>query len=99
MELSQTIVGMVLNIVLPLVVQAWDRRRLDAEARERSWNYATWGSVLLYLGPLSMLGWCWVTRRGWRRALGLPVAAVLFVLTSLAMQSVESVWHMLSPKP
>lgn len=53
---------MVLGIALPLAVQLWDRRRLTPEQRAACWNAATWGAALYALGPLSMLGWCWVTR-------------------------------------
>jgi hypothetical protein len=53
---------MALGIVLPLAVQLWDRRRLTAEQRDACWNGATWGAALYAFGPLSMLGWCWVTR-------------------------------------
>jgi hypothetical protein len=54
---------MVLGIVLPLCVQLWDRRRQSAEQRARGWNTATWGSSLYAFGPLSMLGWIFVTRK------------------------------------
>jgi hypothetical protein len=53
-----------LGIALPLAVQLWYRRRLDPGQRAVAWNGATWGAALYALGPLSMLGWCWVTRRG-----------------------------------
>ncbi|WP_437637383.1 transcriptional regulator [Sorangium sp. So ce854] len=53
---------MALGIALPLALQLWDRRRLTAEQRNACWNGATWGAALYAFGPLSMLGWCWVTR-------------------------------------
>jgi hypothetical protein len=52
----------VLGIALPLAAQLWDRRRLSPERRAACWNGATWGAALYAFGPLSMLGWCWVTR-------------------------------------
>ncbi|AGP34583.1 transcriptional regulator [Sorangium cellulosum] len=53
---------MLLGIALPLALQRWDRRRLTPEQRAACWNGATWGAALYAFGPLSMLGWCWVTR-------------------------------------
>jgi hypothetical protein len=53
-----------LGIALTLAAQLWDRRRLDASQRAAGWNRATWAAALYALGPLSMLGWCWVTRSG-----------------------------------
>ncbi|WP_437976928.1 transcriptional regulator [Sorangium sp. So ce295] len=53
---------MVLGIALPFALQRWDRRRLTPEQRAACWNGATWGAALYAFGPLSMLGWCWVTR-------------------------------------
>ncbi|MGK3966032.1 transcriptional regulator [Sorangium sp. So ce118] len=55
-------IQMVLGIALPLALQLWDRRRLTPEQRNACWNGATWGAALYAFGPLSMLGWCWVTR-------------------------------------
>ena len=83
MKVAQTAVAMILGIVLPLIVQLWDKRRLDDEARARSWNLATWASALYAFGPLSMLGWSWVTRRGWPRVLVGPfwLGAIVGVMT------------------
>lgn len=80
MKVAQTTVAMILGIVLPLLVQLWDKRRLDDEARARSWNLATWGGALYAFGPLSMLGWSWVTRRGWRRLVVGPFWLSVIVL-------------------
>ncbi|XXY46692.1 transcriptional regulator [Sorangium sp. So ce269] len=58
-------IQMLLGIALPLALQLWDRRRLTPvtpEQRNACWNGATWGAALYAFGPLSMLGWCWVTR-------------------------------------
>lgn len=67
MEVARLVLAMVLGMALPLALQLLDRRRLDPGARARSWNLATWGSAIYAFGPLSMLGWCWVTRPRWRR--------------------------------
>ena len=96
LELTVTLLGMVLGIALPLMLQLWDHRRLGREARERAWNVASWGAALYAFGPLSMLGWCWVTRRGWARALGLPAAAVLVLLVELVAAGVSAVWTALA---
>lgn len=53
---------MILGMVLPYLVQRWDRARLDPDQRAAAWNTATWGAALYAFGPLSMLGWVWVTR-------------------------------------
>ena len=84
MDVAQTAVLMVLGIVIPLLIQLWDKRRLTDEQRARAWNFASWGAALYAFGPLSMLGWFWVTRRGWRRSYGLPaVVAVVVAITGL----------------
>jgi hypothetical protein len=91
---ERTVILMVLGIVVPLALQLWDRRRLDEEQRARAWNFASWGAALYAFGPLSLLGWYWVTRRGWRRLYG-PVAvlAVATVITAIDAVLLE----MLSP--
>jgi hypothetical protein len=61
------VVSLILGITLPLLVQIWDRRRLTARQRAGAWNTASWGSALYAFGPLSMIGWCWVTRHEWAR--------------------------------
>jgi len=57
------VVPMVLGIVLPLLVQRAWLRRLSAERRAQAWNLASWAAALYAFGPLSMLGFSWVTRR------------------------------------
>lgn len=57
------VIELAVGIGLPLLVQLWDRSRLSPEQRARSWNTATWGAALYAFGPLSMLGWGWVTRK------------------------------------
>ncbi|KYF73732.1 transcriptional regulator [Sorangium cellulosum] len=92
---------MALGIALPLALQLWDRRRLTTEQRNACWNGATWGAALYAFGPLSMLGWCWVTRgvqrgrpiarrtRRWRAAaaLGLGVASTTAIV--LVMSGID----------
>ena len=81
MKLLRYLLQMVLGIALPLAVQVWDKRRLSVEQQERAWNAASWGAALYAFGPLSMLGWCWVTRRGWLRlALGVGTTALLLAV-------------------
>jgi uncharacterized BrkB/YihY/UPF0761 family membrane protein len=86
MKVARTILVMLLGIAVPLVLQLWDRRRLAPEQRERAWNFASWGSALYAFGPLSLLGWYWVTRRGWRRLYGLP-AALLAIAAVVAVDA------------
>lgn len=62
--------SMILGIALPYALQRWDRHRLTPEQRAAAWNGASWGAALYAFGPLSMLGWVWVTRArfsAWRR--------------------------------
>ena len=84
MKTLRTAVSMLLGIALPYLVQRWDRRRLGPEQRAGAWNVASWGAALYAFGPLSMIGWAWVTRqdvRGWRRrGRGLVVLRSLGVL-------------------
>jgi hypothetical protein len=67
LETLRVFIAFVLGMLLPWTLQAWDRRRLTSEQRARAWNAASWGSALYAFGPLSMLGWCWVTRHTWGR--------------------------------
>lgn len=82
MVILRATIGIVVGIVLPLVVQVMDRRRrVDKPC---PWTGATWGSALYAFGPLSMLGWSWVTRPRWWRALWGP----LWVVALLGMHGV-----------
>jgi hypothetical protein len=83
MEVARTALAMVLSIVLPLLVQRWDKRRFTPTQRERSWTFASWGTALYAFGPLSMLGWFWVTRPRWRRVALAPIVMgpVLLLIT------------------
>src|SRR5690242_19359578 len=60
-ELFFFLVSGVLGIVLPLSIQLWDFRRLTEERKSTGWNTASWVAALYSFGPLSMLGWFWVT--------------------------------------
>jgi hypothetical protein len=87
---------MVLGIAIPLALQVLDKRRMPVASRERAWNAASWGAALYGFGPLSMLGWVWVTRarfRDWRRD-GAVVAigkAMLVLLVGVAAVAVVGV--------
>jgi hypothetical protein len=85
---------MVLSIIVPLSIQLWDKRRLDEEQRARSWNFASWASALYAFGPASMLGWFWVTRRGWRRIYGPPVMIAIAVVIT----GVDALLELLLPR-
>jgi hypothetical protein len=98
MKTLLTTLAFVLNIVFPLALQIWDRRRLTPRQRARSWNGASWGSALYGFGWISMIAWVWVTRNEWarwrRRGLGaalgwsalvLLVGAAIGVLTLLCV--------------
>lgn len=85
------VIQLVMATGLPLAVQLWDRGRLSPEQRARSWNAATWGAALYAFGPLSMLGWCWVTRRSWL-ALGVGVVVGLALSAVAAGSSLLTAW-------
>lgn len=77
--------SILLTLGLQLLLRAWT----PPERRERGWNQATWGAALYAVGPLSMLGFCWVTRAPGKRggaiaiARGLAWAALLAFSMSL----------------
>lgn len=79
---------MVLGIVLPLLVQLWDRRRMDDAQRARVWNFASWGTALYAFGPLSLLGWSWVTRPRWRRLWFGPLSMAVVLLVMALVDTV-----------
>ncbi|HRI71174.1 MAG TPA: hypothetical protein PK156_43375 [Polyangium sp.] len=83
MQAFRLLVTWILGMLLTLAVQRWDRGRLDDEQRARSWNSATLGQALLNFGPLAMLGWGWVTRRGIGLLWGLVAAFLITVAVSL----------------
>jgi hypothetical protein len=90
MKVARTAIAIVLGFLLPLLVQLWDRRHLDGEERQRVWNFASWGSALYAFGPLSMLGWSWVTRRNWMRVVMGPVSLGAIVLL---MGTIDGLLH------
>jgi len=95
MQVARFVLQFALGIALTYALQRWDRSRLPEEARERAWNAATWGAALMWYGPLSMLAWGWVTRRGkgrLRGLLGLGLGAVVTLLIGLAVQGVDLVF-------
>lgn len=63
MQTFRYALSLVLGIAITYALQRWDRGRLSPAEREAAWNGATWGAALYAFGPLSMLGWAWVTRR------------------------------------
>ena len=92
MQVARFVLQFALGIALTYALQRWDRSRLPEEARERAWNAATWGAALMWYGPLSMLAWGWVTRRGkgrLRGLLGLAVGLVVTVLIALVGEAVD----------
>ena len=73
-------IELALTIVAPLLLQAWDKRRLDASQRARAWNGASWASAIYNFTEFSMLGWFWVTRRFRGIVPGVASSFGLFVL-------------------
>ncbi|MFT3768929.1 MAG: transcriptional regulator [Minicystis sp.] len=76
MNTLRFVIQIVLGIALTFMVQRWDCRRLAPEREARAWNGATWGAALYAFGPLSMVGWAWVTRARtaeWEQESGGPV--------------------------
>ncbi len=89
---------MVVSIVLPVAIQRMDRRRMSAAMRARTWNFATWGASVYAFGPLSMLGWFWVTRprgtRVWQGAMAAGAA-----LTAVELVDLVVVWRIGAVSP
>lgn len=83
MQAVRLLMTWILGILLTLAVQRWDSRRLDDEQRARSWNYATLAQAIFNFGPLSMLGWGWVTRRGIGLLLGSVAASLITAVVVL----------------
>lgn len=92
MKVLRFVVQLALGIGLSLALQLWDKRRnLNEEQLARAWNTASWGAALYAFGPLSLVAWYWVTRRGWRRFVyGVPAMAVVVAL----MASVDELLRM-----
>ncbi len=84
MGVDEAALAFLLGIAIPLGIQWADRRYLmHPDERARSWNYASWGSALLAFGPLSLVGWIWVTRRGRKRWGALLALALLLAALSM----------------
>lgn len=90
-------IRVILGIAVTYAVQRLDRRRLDSWQLDRAWNGASWGSALYGFGPLSMLGWVWVTRAQfsqWARrnvALALAKCAALLLAGLLVAVAISLV--------
>jgi hypothetical protein len=67
MKTARFSISLLLSFALTYLVQRWDRKRLTDDQRAGAWNGATWGAALYAFGPLSMMGWVWVTRQDVRR--------------------------------
>jgi hypothetical protein len=48
---------------VPFLVQRALLARMSEERRDRAWNDLTWAVAILHFQALSMLPFCWVTRR------------------------------------
>lgn len=95
MQVARFALQFALGIALTYALQRWDKSRLSEAQRERAWNAATWGAALLWYGPLCMLAWGWVTRRGKGRLhglAGLVLGAVVTLLIALVAQGVDDVF-------
>ena len=86
LEITRASTMFVLGIAIPLALQCLDKRRLSATYRAGAWNFASWGSALYAFGPLSMLGWAWVTRPRWRR---IAVGAAGTTLAALILSAID----------
>jgi hypothetical protein len=62
-EFYFTILGSILNIVLPYLITRSDRRRLPPPQLARAWNGPSWACAIYFFGPLSLPAHFWVTRR------------------------------------
>jgi hypothetical protein len=86
METLRFAISLILGMALPFAVQRWERARLPPERRAAAWNVASWGAALYAFGPVSMIGWAWVTRvrfGAWRREQGTIVALLRCVVVVL----------------
>ena len=78
-EFYYALVLWALNIVVPYVITARDRRGLTKEQLERAWNGASWASAVYFFGPLCLPAHFWVTRRTLRGlAAGMAWSFVVF---------------------
>lgn len=77
MQAVRLLTNWILGILLTLIIQSWDQKRLDEDQRARSWNAATRAQAIFNFGPWSMLGWGWVTRRGKGLFMGFGAACLI----------------------
>lgn len=63
MNTLRYVLSLALSIGITFSLQRWDRGRLSGAQRAAAWNGASWAAALYAFGPLSMLGWLWVTRK------------------------------------
>jgi hypothetical protein len=91
MRTTAALVRLTLTFVAPMIVtfaaqRAWLSRMTRSRQRQ-GWSHATWGMALLWLGPLSMIPFCWVTRT--RRGLSTGLVAIgTGALASIALLAV-----------
>ncbi|HHH11070.1 MAG TPA: hypothetical protein ENK23_03235, partial [Sorangium sp.] len=77
--------AMLLGILLPWLLQLWDRQRLRRRHKDAPWTHASWGAALYAFGPFSMLGWSHLTRpRPWRWLWG-PAYTTLLLIPLMAL--------------
>ena len=60
---GRQLLALIDSIVLTVLLQLALFRRMGPERRAQGWNGVTWASAVYAIGPLSMIGFCWVTRR------------------------------------
>jgi hypothetical protein len=77
MQAVRLLTNWILGILLTLIVQRWDQKRLDDDQRMRGWNSVTRAQAIFNFGPWSLLGWGWVTRRWPGLFLGFGAASLL----------------------
>jgi hypothetical protein len=67
LEHAASLVRLTASFVAPMVVTVLAQRawlvRMTRARRARGWSVASWGMAVLWLGPLSMIPFAWVTRR------------------------------------
>jgi hypothetical protein len=100
MKTLRFVIELALSILMPLLIQRWDRKRLSPEEDASAWNTASWAAALYAFGPLSMLGWFWVSRPSWSwwRRLGAGVLAAALIVGALFV-SLEGFDYLLLPAP
>lgn len=87
----RSLLPLFLGIILPLGLQLVLSSKIGRERRARGWSKVSWAFALYAVGPLSMIPFCWVTRRHrglaeGARALGVGVlwtCAILILLVGV----------------